>query len=715
MLAYGQTTRHPMMRERRPRRQVRGESAPNPPTPAPASTAPISRLTFVAAIAGVAFLARLIHLWQIQDAPFFSVLFGDAHAYDAWARRIAGGDWIGSQVFYQAPLYPYFIGVVYAVVGRDLFTLRLVQAAIGSASCVLLGLAAWRLYSQRAGLIAGLGLALYAPAIFFDGLIQKTILDVALLCLSLWWLSGLVHEPRDARRWAALGVAMGALTLTRENAIALVAVVVIWAILASSLRTALIFAVAVAAVLAPVAIRNYAVGGGFYLTTSQFGPNFYIGNNPSSDGTYASLRFGRGAPEYERQDATELAQRATGRSLSPAEVSGYWTGRAVAFITTQPGAWLRLMVRKFQLLWNASEMLDTESQETYAEHSFLLRATGWFTHFGLLVPLAIFGVIVGWPACRRAWVFLAMAAVYAAGLATPLEWIRSTPPTRRAVAGAALAVALVFTNWPLLSSARMRAITETNLAAALQGEGRLDEAVTHYRRALEWQSEHAPALNNLGTALRAQGKLDEAVATYERALSANASYPDAHYNLANALLERREPERAAQHFEIALHTIPDSVETRNNMGIALMDQRKYDEAIASFRAALQIDPTSTKTLRNLATALDARGHIDEAVETLQHAIAIDPKDESALYDLGSTMLEVAQHEAAIDAFRKALAVNPRSVEAHNNVGIALASLGRLDEAIAAFEQALAIRPDFADALKNLATARAAAKSAPPVL
>ena len=76
-----------------------------------------------------------------------------------------------------------------------------------------------------------------------------------------------------------------------------------------------------------------SVGGGFYLTTSQFGPNFYIGNNPHADGTYLSLRFGRGAPEFERQDATELAERALGRTLSPAEVSSYWTDRALDFIT----------------------------------------------------------------------------------------------------------------------------------------------------------------------------------------------------------------------------------------------------------------------------------------------------------------------------------------------------------------------------------------------
>ena len=59
-----------------------------------------------------------------------------------------------------------------------------------------------------------------------------------------------------------------------------------------------------------MAARNSYVGGGFYLTTSQFGPNFYIGNNPTADGTYESLRWPR-LTAYERQDATELAERAT--------------------------------------------------------------------------------------------------------------------------------------------------------------------------------------------------------------------------------------------------------------------------------------------------------------------------------------------------------------------------------------------------------------------
>ena len=133
----------------------------------------------------VALAVRLVHIWQIRPSPFFDVLMGDANGYDQWAQRLAAGDWIGSDVFYQAPLYPYFLALVYTLFGEAPMTVRLCQAVIGSLACVWLALAAWRLFSKPAGIAAGLMLAFYAPAIFFDGLIQKSVLDAFLLCLAL--------------------------------------------------------------------------------------------------------------------------------------------------------------------------------------------------------------------------------------------------------------------------------------------------------------------------------------------------------------------------------------------------------------------------------------------------------------------------------------------------------------------------------------------------
>jgi tetratricopeptide (TPR) repeat protein len=500
------------------------------------------------------------------------------------------------------------------------------------------------------------------------------------------------------------------------------------------------FALGLAIVLVPVAARNYFVGGGFYLTTSQFGPNFFIGNNPRSDGTYMSLRPGRGAPEYERQDATELAEHALGRRLTPAEVSTYWTDRALGFVTSQPGAWLRLQARKLLLLWNADEMLDTESQQTHAEWSWPLRVLGPLGHFGILVPLALVGVWATWPDRRRLWVFHAMIVAYAASVLMFYVFARYRFPlvpllmpfaavAVARLADAALAAAgaraagsrdgrapragwlstaaalliasAVFTNWPLLEAATMQAVTENNIAVALQEQRRFDDAIAHYRRALEFKPDYAPAYNNMGTALRAKGAPDEAIDAYRRALETMPDYPDAHYNLANVLLDKNRPDEAAEHLRIALRAIPASAGARNNLGIALAAEGKFEAAVVEFQQALAADPGSAKAHKNMGSALSELGRLDEAIGYLRKATELDPQDAEGHYDLGHTYLQAGRFVEAAAALRRALELRPDSAAAHNNLGIALASQGLFDEAIAHWREALKLDPDFADARKNL--------------
>jgi len=748
------------------------------------------------AIFMAALVVRLTHVWQMRLSPFFTLLMGDSRSYDEWARRIAGGEWIGHEGFYQAPLYPYFLGVVYAIGGHRLLLVRILQAVLGSAACVFLALAGERFFSKRVGLAAGLILALYAPAIFFDTLIQKSTLDVFFVCLALWLIARIV-ESRTAENaehaeknfslrflraprfwyveWLALGLAIGALTLTRENAIVWTIVIAVWAAAspaehaesaertrtrraqrlstsAGSWRALAAFLAGVAIVVLPVAIRNSLVGGGFYVTTSQFGPNFYIGNNPRSDGTYQSLRYGRGAPEYERQDATEIAERATGRTLTPGEVSGYWTDRALDFITGRPADWLRLIARKTALLVNRTEMLDTESQESHAEWSLPLRIGGVVGHFGVLVPLAVLGLVVSWRDRSRLAVLYAMLIAYAAsvvlfyvfaryryplvpflilfaaaGIVEVAAAIRAAlkggpydepgtatrrgrPSGRPTVARLGLAVAAVtaiVTNWPILSADMNRAVTEHNVGAALQSEGRDDEAITHYQRAIGLQPDYAPAFNNLASSLNSLGRTGEAIAAYQDALRLQPDYPEAHYNLGNALLAAGKRDEAAAHFQAALPSMAGSADVHNNLGIAWMADGKVTDAIGEFRKAVELEPDSAKAQRNLGDALATTGARAEGIAHMQRAVALEPDNASFHYDLGSALLEAGSHDAAIAELRAALRLDPKSAEAHNNLGIALGSQGKIDEAIAEFQTALKIDPHSADAQRNLATALAA--------
>src|SRR5262249_2929520 len=181
--------------------------------------------------------------------------------------------------------------------------------------------------------------------------------------------------------------------------------------------------------------------------------------------------------------------------------------------TSRPGAWLKLMARKAALVWNRTEWLDTESQESYEEYSWLLRAGAIVGNFGVLVPLAAAGVWVTWGDRRRLWVLYVMTLAYAASVVLFYIYARYRFPmvpflilfasagivalaaARRTTLpfAAAVAAVAVFVNWPLLPTDLMRAITENNLGAALFDEKRADEAVAHYERAIAIRADYAPA------------------------------------------------------------------------------------------------------------------------------------------------------------------------------------------------------------------------------
>jgi hypothetical protein len=171
-----------------------------------------------------------------------------------------------------------------------------------------------------------------------------------------------------------------------------------------------------ALVLLPVGFRNYFVGGEFLISTSQLGPNFYIGNHPGASGSYEPLVPGHGSAIYERDDARQLAEAATGQKLSPNQVSQYWLNRSFQYVRSQPGDWLRLLGRKLLLTFSAREIVDTESLEAYSRYSVLLRLLFWFG-FGVVFPLAVFGGWLTRKDWQRLWLLYALSLAFCLAVA----------------------------------------------------------------------------------------------------------------------------------------------------------------------------------------------------------------------------------------------------------------------------------------------------------
>ena len=94
----------------------------------------------------------------------------------------------------------------------------------------------------------------------------------------------------------------------------------------------------------------------------------------------------------------------------------------------------------------------------------------------------------------------------------------------------------------------------------------------------------------MGFTLQEQGKLEEAIEAYNKALAIKPDYAQAYYNLGNALHEQGKLEEAIEAYNKALAIKPDYAQAYYNMGITLQEQGKLEEAIEAYNKSLAIKP-----------------------------------------------------------------------------------------------------------------------------
>jgi len=91
-----------------------------------------------------------------------------------------------------------------------------------------------------------------------------------------------------------------------------------------------------------------------------------------------------------------------------------------------------------------------------------------------------------------------------------------------------------------------------NEALALERQGDYEAALTSYRLALRDLPNDARILQNMAIAFTKTRRFDEAIRHYRRALELDSSLAGAHYGLAFLLLQRGDPDGAAQHLKTFL-------------------------------------------------------------------------------------------------------------------------------------------------------------------
>ena len=192
------------------------------------------------------------------------------------------------------------------------------------------------------------------------------------------------------------------------------------------------------------------------------------------------------------------------------------------------------------------------------------------------------------------------------------------------------------------------ALIHDNIGKVLVRKGSVDEAIAHYRQAIEFRPNYPDAHYHLGAVLIRRGDLDGAIAEWRITLSLHPKDPGTNANLGNALVQKGLLREAANHYEIALQSEPDSPLPLNNL--AWLMSAGPDDSLRNGTRAVELARNLNRVskqnnpffIRTLAAAYAEAGQFDLAIETAQgaselanaqgqHGLAIMIQKETDLY------------------------------------------------------------------------------------
>ncbi len=637
---------------------------------------------------------------QQKESPFSRHPVTDEEAYITQAKGILDGTYPGKKLFYQSPLYPYFLAGTFYFFGEDYNGVRVIQFIFCIVSIIFIYLLGKFLFGVREGLIAAGLLALYGPIFNYQILLLKVSPFLVLLSLFLLIGAFLTKNPKSWWRWIVLGIICSLLLLLRDNAQVFLVIVPLWILFqfrghSWKWKGACIglFILGAALIVGPLMVRNKVVAGELVISTSQGGANFFIGNNPIADGRYKTLPFVRPHPETEQIDFKAEAEKRSGHSLKATEISGFWYRQGFLFIKHHPGQWLRLLWKKTRFFFNNFEIPDNHGY-TFDRHHFLFALYLAPLSFGIIFPLAIFGMAITWRRWQSlSFLFLFFIFYSLTILAFFVVGRYRVPIVIALIPFAAAGVSRLWNNF------------KGKNIASLFGAFALIFVVAFFSY-LPTEASTA----SWGT---------------EYFLLGNAYLKDAddYYNEGNKHVGKMNAETAIKYFKRSLELNPRNENAKQSMRYAsnLLGIETPPEALAQSmrkQAPQELPPTRGVPPDSVpykggspadpilaARTLSLEGRFEEAVLKLKKAIERDPRNAKLHFELGLILAskeQVRDFQQATIHLKQALEIDPQLADAWNVLGNIAYINGNMEEARSHYLRALTLVPDSPAYKNNLA-------------
>lgn len=263
-------------------------------------------------------------------------------------------------------------------------------------------------------------------------------------------------------------------------------------------------------------------------------------------------------------------------------------------------------------------------------------------------------------------------------------------------------------------------------AKRAKADGKLEDALRHYRRTRELDPDNAAAYSeplqihlDAGRVADAEALADQANETlpdtavaaflgarvaesrgdlraaadgFRRTSELDPEFPGVFASLGGVLAQLGDESGAQAALAEAVKRGDGGAAASFNMGVVLSKEGKHAEALSHLQTAVAADPDMKDAHRALGTAYRKLKRYKDAAETYETIVGRFGPDPADLYQLAYAQGRSDRHADAVRNYEMVVALQPTNFNAFYNLGNSLLSLDRNAEAADAFNQALTLGP-----------------------
>jgi tetratricopeptide (TPR) repeat protein len=700
------------------------------------------RMIAIALFVG-AFAVRLAFILQTRKLPFYYHPVLDSGFFDQWAALKKTATWFELSPAFREPLYAYFLGGVYTVLGQSLTLARLVQAVLAGFTCLLIYSLTRAIYGRLAGIVAGVVFAFATPLVFFAAELNETTFLIFLLVSSAYLLLR-AGQSRPYLNAGLAGLLLGASFLTR---VASVAALPAWAThlaLAKNARVKkAVLALAVGFIILPIIYQAVLVRANEHpLVPLRAAWHAFLGSGRVG-ATVAEARYdvpiSQDQGEYRAvvagdrmdggRDALRFARIETGQPRTFGQSSAHWRSRAFKSLASDPGKSVKAYLTKLGVFWGPSEPPANIDMRFMARYSWLLKNA--LFSFAVIAPLGIVGLL------RRGRKLIGLAlfvvlysllasfylisdsdkavvlpflAVFGATVVSEVALgANKVKPGRAAALAASVLVAGVLL-YLLPHSNVDQARQQIILGDICREEAIFDKAEAAYRQAIDLSPESPDAYVALSQIYSTAWKGDQALGVLALAKGQAARDPRLIIEKASLLYAQKKPDEAMALLRDVEARYPYEPRLHELIGINLLAKGDVAGSRAALEKEIDYAGGGFVTYAALGKSCLLMGEFGTATDYLEMASRLNSSDTGVAMQLADAYGRLDQYLKACEVLSRVLGIDPGNLPLRFKFANSLYHAGRYGDALKQFKELATFDPKNADVLVNMGTVYAAMDS-----